>query len=301
MLLILLIAGAFAADGGTVIEGLGTHDKLHSDTDAWREGLRAPIPGMLGLEAALEQMDRDIHELVMLDARWTGDLDIDALAGEERTRKDRKAEELQIQVQRVADGSLVSTARGRDSVAWDRGRTPADRACAYTNNADPRAIALATWDDSVRPQGGNSTGDAGATHATMFWLNGADSRTALVHLSPGESATVVELVDYVPGEASQQVRVRRTDRMLEVTEDRSLQRVCLQFGLPSLAPEAEAEEAAASPWHGQAEAQPWDAQPTEATPGAEPAPSEEPSLWGTPEATPAPVVAPEPVEVGPWG
>lgn len=312
---LLWIASALA---GTVIEGAGgngPHEKVHRDTDAWREGLRAPIPGILGLEAKLEQMDTDIHEVVMLDARWTGSLDIDAMAAGTTTKKKGQPKALTLQVQRVADGSLVAASREGSDARWDRGRIPADRACAYANNPDPRAVTLATWDDSVRPQGGSTQGDAGATHATMFWITGQDGRTALVHLAPGESATVVELGDEIDGEATRQVRVRRNDRMLEVTEDDSVQRVCLQFGLPALVPEVEAKAEETSPWHGAAEVLPWDA-PAYGTAAAGsgapvpvPAPAEAPAEeaaaadpWGAPEApAPAPAPAePQPAD-NPWG
>jgi hypothetical protein len=95
-------------------------------------------------------------------------------------------------------------------------------------------MTLHTWSES----GPSSAADDHnrRTRALGFILiagEGQPSRTAMVDLEPGESATLVEAMPIQPRRrdhrARQSVRIQREDKVIQLTETDLQQRICVDY------------------------------------------------------------------------
>ncbi|MFT7518717.1 MAG: hypothetical protein ACI9MC_000849 [Kiritimatiellia bacterium] len=104
--------------------------------------------------------------------------------------------------------------------------------CTSVAYADNRPITMVTWDDRTRRNIGEGDWLMRESQPGVFFVGGEGERTAVAHMAPGESFTVVELLDPVDKQPVRQLRIQRKGLQLTITEQDNVQHVCVQKRLP---------------------------------------------------------------------
>jgi len=185
-----------------------------------------PIPGLLALENAMSAMGAKVADLEMIHARFSPGTDAPWKAKAER--RDQKWNQLfghgrlTVKRQRMADNVVIAQ---EQSVR--KNESPKRPMCATADANDTREITLSTYPDlRSTPQPSDLT----PVEATgrLFYLNTSETRTAVTHLNPGESITVVELVGPKKNkQPRRQIKVKRKTETFSITESEDEQTICL--------------------------------------------------------------------------
>ena len=193
------------------------------------------IYGIVGLESLMLGLGRPLEDLVILSAS----VQMGIAAPKNAIRQGRS---------RTWDQEFGSTSlhvlrrRGVSGETLSRGETEVkksaiqgierntDQLCPRSSIEDSRPPELIIWDDRTRRKVGE--GDRARRQATpsLLFLEGEESRnrSVMVHLLPGESATVVEILQEVHKGPRRRIEMTRRHKRLVVHEmDDGTQVVCI--------------------------------------------------------------------------
>jgi hypothetical protein len=215
----IFVAAALAQDAVIFTDTLGS--------DEPERAARLLAPGRLGVEATVYEMGADLDDVTLV----TADLQRGIEAPERAILESRAAawrrafgrDTLTVRQQRVTDGRVVAEYRSSEAgpdAAWE---TPDDRVCASGARGDARPVELRTWNDLQRPLAGES-----GPGTSLYWVDGEERRTALVYLAPGDSVTVVEVMEAPRRHPKRRIELQRDERRLEIREDERRQQVCVE-------------------------------------------------------------------------
>jgi hypothetical protein len=198
-----------------------------ADTDVWRSGAREPIPGIVGIESQLEKTGGNMADVLVMSADY-GFRTVGPELDSQRSVWDRflGANRLTVRTSRISDGVILAEASKEQSVDAPEFDPEKFALCATLDVSDSRPVSLFTWDENsgIRP---TSESSEQAYGTSLFFLTDAGSRELMTYLNPGDSITVIEVLDDVGSRPRRRIEVRRSDAWLVVKERPDAQRVCL--------------------------------------------------------------------------
>lgn len=212
------------ATGGT--QATPTKARVHEPAD------RGYIYGLLGLESELYQRDIDVRDVHVVST----DIAEEVIAPNRSIREYRwhgwkrhfGGTVLKAQRANLHDG--VATRSAEEAVP--RGvQDFGGKICVKLDRPTEEPWELATWDDATRGQ--TSSADIGrrATTPPLFLADTGAGTTALVHLAPGESVTLVELDQQAKRHQKKRRRltVKNGERELTLAETDEHQSLCIDL------------------------------------------------------------------------
>jgi hypothetical protein len=213
LLLLAVLAGAHAGDAPS-----------HTDPETAPD--RTPSLGDLDVESELARLGITADEAVRMSATWTDPIAPPARAVAEGRTRGWTMDETTVRVRRehLRSGEVLSDTEAP-------GRRPGGTRCATLEGVMGAEVELAPIDPRGRERG--LADQPERTRLAVTYVEDQSERTALVHLQPGESVTVVELVPDPDARPRRRARDRRRlslareDADLEVTEQDDVTEVCV--------------------------------------------------------------------------
>jgi len=208
---------------------------LQEPASPWRLGSRNRIYGVVGMEAALTGVDGDIEDVTMISAQYQRGVDAPTRSYlEHREGQWNRAfgrRKLLVRHERVANGQALHevTAVTQTQRVQGFGHEKREYMCTRVEIRKQRPLELLTWDDQARDVIGESDIQRRSEQTAFFLVDGEDTRTAMIHLAPGESATVVEVFQNNRSKHSRKIEVQRGNRTLTMVEMETNRTVCLEF------------------------------------------------------------------------
>ena len=238
-LLLFFSAYAFAnepsADSGTTTQTAQLPEPQPAADQPWRLGSRNRIYGVVGLEAALVGVDGSIENVSMISARYEQGIDAPTRSylehREGQWNRTFGRRRLHVRHERVTDGEALTEVTAVTHSQHIQGFAQEKREFMCTQVAidEQRPVELVTWDDQARDVIGDSDKKRRAEQTSFFLVDGLQSRTAMIHLAPGESATVVEVFEGNRNKNSRKIEVQRGERTLTMVETDVARKVCLEL------------------------------------------------------------------------
>ncbi len=229
------LANEPAADSTASTETRPSPEPQPSQDQPWRLGSRNRIYGVVGLEAALAGIDGRIEDVSMISARYEQGIDAPTRSylehREGQWNRTFGRRRLHVRHERVSDGEALIevTAVTHSQRIQGFGQEKREFMCTQVAIDEQRALELVTWDDQARSVIGESDKKRRAEQTAFFLVDGQQSRTAMIHLAPGESATVVEVFEGNRNKNSRKIEVQRGERTLTMVETDQVRKVCLEL------------------------------------------------------------------------
>ncbi len=202
-----------------------------------RLGRRVHIHGIVDMEALLAQRGYDVNEVEVLYAR----LDHSLLAPERARREGRQTNwrrsfgrpQLTVARERLSDGETVFSEKAVDRPRpWytdDRAEERApQRLCVDVPYYDRGPVELATWTDIGRVTVGAQDLEARDLTTTLMMVDDLHSAT-MAHLAPGESVTVVEMLEPHPRQPTRKVTLEQSGHTMVVLQESEEQTICMEY------------------------------------------------------------------------
>ena len=194
---------------------------------AWVGDARTHLDNLVGHETQIMALGAHPKDATVVST----ELDWGTIVSNETSTFSRSG--LTVRQERLTDGELMAMNKAVDEVGtYDLG-DPEERAklCTRIRTGATQRLNLHAWSENGDAPDGTSRS---RTEAGFVLLDDDDgSRTAMVDLEPGESATVVEMVRVdrkgKKKASKHAMTVQRGERVITLTEGDELQRICLEY------------------------------------------------------------------------
>jgi len=187
------------------------------------------MTGTLSLENAVRNLGYRIEDLEVIQSEYTEGIsapDAAHAAGRHQKWGSRFGKStLRVKRKRMADQSVME-----ESISSRGPQKNPKPICTTSTAKDTRKLNLNTFGDIRRKQKRSSAVTASAIiQHRVFYLADQESRTAVAHLEPGESVTVVEVIGKTKKQPKRRVELRQKTHTMSITETQTEQVVCVNL------------------------------------------------------------------------
>jgi hypothetical protein len=217
--LILFITSGFAADASDV------RTTRYLTHDAPAEPLK-PMTGTLSLENAVRNLGYRIEDLEVVQAEYTEGIDAPTAARAERRHQKWGSQfgqsTLKVKRKRMIDQKVLN-----QSITARSSQHNSKPICTTTPTSDTRKVTLNTFGDIRRKSKQPNAKQSKTVEHRVFYLADQESRTAVAHLEPGESMTVIEVIGKTKKQPKRRIELKQRNHTLSITESNTEQTVCI--------------------------------------------------------------------------
>lgn len=224
-----ILASDFASEESVRFLGVDSEPQLEEEEGPlWRGDIRSRVHNITGVEAQLAAIGAHPEQAILVSAQlaW-GTL---VSGGPEDAPVHMFARNgLTLQRSRLSDGKLLDQGTVVDEHGTYDLSDPKERArlCARLSSGKTGSLRLHTWAVDATTEA--SSDSERRSENGFLMVQGENSRTAMVELLPGESATVVEAVDLKRKRTRRRMEIERGDQVVELTETEASATLCLDY------------------------------------------------------------------------
>lgn len=221
--LLIFIAQTFAAEVSD-LDSPGATQYIQSQSKATP---LKPMTGTLSLENAVRNLGYRIEDLEVIQSEYTEGIsapDAAMAAGRHHKWGSRFGKStLRVKRKRMVDQTVME-----ESIASRGPQKHPKPICTTSAAKDTRKLKLNTFGDIRRKQKrAKAATSAPVIQHRVFYLADQESRTAVAHLEPGESVTVVEVIGKTKKQPKRRVELRQKTHTMSITETQTEQVVCV--------------------------------------------------------------------------
>ena len=221
--LLMFIAQSFAVE----VSDLGSPGATQYIQSQTKTSSKKPMTGTLSLENAVRNLGYRIEDLEVIQSEYTEGIsapEAAMAAGRHQKWGSRFGKStLRVKRKRMVDQTIME-----ESISSRAPQKKPRPICTTSEAKDTRKLKLNTFGDIRRKQKrATSTDTVPVIQHRVFYLADTESRTAVAHLEPGESVTVVEVIGKTNKQPKRRVELRQKTHTMSITESQTEQVVCV--------------------------------------------------------------------------